>query len=401
MDSFVVKNASCARALRFWPCRAVCAALVLAATMLLGAARAEAYPQWQFSTDNSHCNQCHYAPAGGGLINNFGRDAAGEDLSTFGGNGAFLHGAVPLPSWLALGGDLRGAFADEDVQDPNGPTYAFFPMQADLYARVAFGHGFSASAIGGLRGQIRDGNDLVPDQNYQPIDGSQFISREHYVMWQPASHGYYVRAGRFFAPFGLRFAEHFMYTRRDLGFNTLQETYNLSGGWIEDKSELHVTAFMRDYLLHVGSNENGVAAYYERELRDIAALAAQAKFGVGPDAKRVIVGGVGKVYAERIKTLFFTEADLVRIMPDATESRWQFVGVGGFSVLPYRGVLATVMAERFQEDLVVRQAEWTAATGLLSFFPYAHCEAQIMVRADVPGGGVAAKTFFAQLHYYL
>jgi hypothetical protein len=88
-------------------------------------------------------------------------------------------------------------------------------------------------------------------------------------------------------------------------------------------------------------------------------------------------------------------------MPDATESRWQFVGVGGLSVLPYKGVLATVMAERFQEDLVVRQAEWTAATGLMSWFPYAHVEAQIMFRADIPGGGVAAKTFFAQLHYYL
>ena len=57
MDSFVAKNASCARALRFWPRHAVCAGLVLAAVMLLGAARAEAYPQWQFSTDNTHCNQ--------------------------------------------------------------------------------------------------------------------------------------------------------------------------------------------------------------------------------------------------------------------------------------------------------------------------------------------------------
>jgi hypothetical protein len=401
MGSFVAKNASCPRGLSFALCRVASASVVVVVVMLFGATRAEAFPQWQFSTGNTRCNQCHYAPAGGGLINNYGRDAAGEELSTFGGDGAFLHGAVPLPSWLALGGDLRGAFADEDVQDPSGPTYAFFPMQADLYLRLAFGRGFSASVTGGLRGQIRSGNDLVPEQNYQPIDGSQAISREHYVMWQPSTHGLYLRAGRFFAPFGLRFAEHIMYVRRDLGLNTLQETYNLSGGWIEDKSELHVTAFMRDYLLHVGGTDNGIAAYYERKLRDIAALAGQAKLGVGPDAKRLVVGAVGKVYVERLKTLFFAEADFVRVMPDAAQNRWQFVGACGLSLLPVRGVLATLIAERFQDDLQVRQAEWTAGTGLLSWFPYAHVEAQIMLRADVPGGGVAAKTFFAQLHYYL
>jgi hypothetical protein len=375
--------------------------LALAVVVLLGAPRAEAFPQWQFSTGNSHCNQCHYAPAGGGLINNYGRDAAGEDLSTFGGDGAFLHGAVPLPSWLAVGGELRGAFAAQDVQDPSGPTYAFFPMQADLYLRLAFGKGFSLNATGGFRGQIRSGNDLVPEQNYQPIDGSQVISREHYLMWQPASQGVYLRAGRFFAPFGLRPVEHFMYIRRDLFRNTLQETYNLSGGWIEANSELHLTAFMRDYLLHVGGPENGVAGYYERELHDIAALAGQFKFGVGPDAKRLVLGAVGKVYVERVKTLFFAEGDFVRVIPDATQSRWQFVGAGGLTLFPVRGVMATLLGERFQDDLQVQQAEWTAATGLLSWFPYAHFEAQLMLRADIPGGGVAAKTFFAQLHYYL
>src|SRR5438067_596155 len=66
------------------------------------ASPAHAYPQWQLGTGATRCNQCHYAPAGGGLVNSYGRDAAGEDLSTFQGNGGFLHGAVELPSWLAI-----------------------------------------------------------------------------------------------------------------------------------------------------------------------------------------------------------------------------------------------------------------------------------------------------------
>ena len=66
------------------------------------------------STGATRCNQCHFAPAGGGPINSYGRDAVGEQLSTFGGNGAFAHGAVHLPTWLALGGDFRGAFVAND-----------------------------------------------------------------------------------------------------------------------------------------------------------------------------------------------------------------------------------------------------------------------------------------------
>jgi hypothetical protein len=307
-----------------------------------------------------------------------------------------------LPSWLAIGGDLRGAFAHRDVQDPDGPLNSFFPMQADLYARLALPAGFSVSATGGFRGQVRSSNDLVPPQNWQPVDASRAISREHYVTWRPSSYGPYVRAGRFFVPFGLRPAEHFMYIRRDLGLNTLQETYNLSGGFIFNSSELHVTAFMRDYLRHIGGDENGGAAYYEHTIHDIAALAGQVRYGVGTDAKRLIVGGVGKVYVERLKTLFFAEADFVNLtFPGDISNRQQFVGAGGLSLFPVRGVMVTLLGERLQDDLAVRQAAWNAATGLVSWFPYAHFELQIMYRADLPAGGDAAQTFFAQLHYFL
>ena len=84
------------------------ASLLVAAAALfwLGERPAQAYPQWQLSTGAVRCNQCHYAPAGGGLINSYGRDAVGDELSSFGGNGAFLHGAVSLPSLARARGRL-------------------------------------------------------------------------------------------------------------------------------------------------------------------------------------------------------------------------------------------------------------------------------------------------------
>jgi hypothetical protein len=381
------------------------AMLALVAFMLAsatGARQAWAYPQWQFSSGVARCNVCHFSPGGGGLPTVYGRDANGEELSTWEGEGTFLNGAVALPSWLAVGADLRGAFAAQDVDDPNGSSQAFFPMQADLEVRFALPWGFSAYGTGGLRGQSRDNEDLVPTQNYQPISTSRLISREHWLMWQQSAQGWYVRAGRFFAPFGLRLAEHLTYIRRDLGFNQLEESYNVSGGYVGNDWELHLTAFAPDFLRHIGSEEKGASAYYERRLWNAkGSLAVQARFADRTGISRLMGGVVGKYYIDPIKTLLFSEADLVHLMPDNVEGGQQLVALAGASVLPGRGWLLTVLGERNQEDLRVRKAAWDGLTGLVGWFPVPHSELQLMGRLQWPEGGSVAKTLFLQLHYFL
>lgn len=382
--------------------------LVLTAAVVLLAAvvwqqPAAAYPQWQLASGATRCNQCHYAPAGGGLLTSYGRDAAGEELSTFGGDGALLHGAVRPPRWLAVGGDLRGAFVANGVQDPGGATVAAFPMQADLRVRVGFGGGVSLSATGGVRGQVRDAEAATPGTGYEPVSQSRLVSREHYLMWQPESVGPYLRAGRFYAPYGLRMSEHVLYVARDLGFDFQQETYNLSGGWIAAGWELHATAFAPDFVRHMGSRASGGAAYGERRLlADRLALALQARVAFEPGVTRAMGGAVAKLYIEPLRTLLLGEADLVRLSFDAadTPARGQLVGTAGFALLPATGVVATFLVERSQLDLHVADA-WTAGTALLSWFPYAHLEVQAMGRLQFPSGEPSAKTFFAQLHYYL
>lgn len=379
--------------------------LLLTLAMMLPAARpAHAYPQWQFTTGATRCNQCHYDPAGGGLITSYGRDADGDDLSTWNGDGAFLHGAARTPAWLSLGGDFRGASLVNAVQDPAGPTYAVFPMQADLYARVILGRAISVYATGGFRGQARDTGAPVPTQNFQPIDSSRLISREHYLMWQPEVIGPYARVGRFFAPFGLRLAEHVTYVRRDLGFNLLEETYNVSGGFVRDESELHLTAFAPDFVRHIGSVEKGFAAYYERRVLDGAAgVAVQSRLAFSPGITRLAFGMVGKGFIERARLLLLGEVDVVQMTFDGAGvgDRAQLVGAAGFSVFPTRGVMLTVLGERNQTDLEVRDSALTAGTLLLNWFPYAHFEVQLMGRLQSPSGGDTAKTVLAQLHYFL
>lgn len=384
---------------RHWP--GVCTGLLLLA---LTAARAEAYPQWQFTSGTARCNSCHYAPGGGGLVTSYARDAIGDELSTFAGDGNFLHGVVRPPSWLALGGDFRGASLAHTVQDPGGPTTALFPMQADLTARVAFGAGFSFQAIGGIRGQARDASTPVPEQNYQPIPASRLISREHFLSWQPEVLGPYLRVGRFFAPFGLRLAEHVTYVRRDLGFDRLQETYNLSGGFVYARSELHVTAFAPDFVRGMGSIEKGAAAYYEyRLLNDTASVAAQSRLAFSPGVNRFVVGTVGKLGLEAARLVLLCEVNLVHLVFDTTAvgTRQQLIGAAGLAALPLRGLMVTLLGERNQVDLQVRDSAWNAAGLFVNWFPYPHVELMVMTRFQFAAGSDATKTLLAQLHYFL
>jgi hypothetical protein len=243
----------------------------------------------------------------------------------------------------------------------------------------------------------------VPDGSFQPSGGSRFISREHYLSWQPASVGPYVRAGRFYAPFGLRFLEHVFYTRRDLGFDHLKETYNLSGGWTYPAWELHLTAFAPDFVRHMGSDEKGFAAYTERRFfGDTLAVGGQARVADGPGVTRYIYGAVGKYYLPPLRTLFLAELDVAHLDVDggAIGVRTQMIGLGGLAVLPVRGLIVTLLGERNQVDVAVRDAAWTAADLLVDWFPYPHFEAQVMGRLQFPAGGAAAKTLFAQLHYF-
>ena len=368
---------------------------------ILIARPAAAFPQWQFSSGAARCDQCHFAPAGSGLLTGYGQDAAGEELATFGGNGAFLHGALTLPSAVALGGDLRGAFVAEDVQGPSGPKVAVFPMQAQLNARVSLGD-FSAYGSIADRGQIRSNADVVPSQNYQPITTSWLISPEHWVMWRPSAVGPYVRAGRFFAPFGMRFAEHTLYIRRDTGFNLMQETYNVSGGYVSDDLELHVTAFAPDFVRHMGSNESGVSAYFERRILDgTGSIAVQARYASMPGAQRTIVGAIGKYWLAPLRTMVLAEGDLIHREVGVAGGSDGMASAAGLALLPVKGLMATFFWERSQTDLAAGDTATNAATGFLSWFPYAHVEVQLYGQVAVPSGLPAAKTFLAQLHYFL
>jgi hypothetical protein len=373
---------------------------------------AAAYPQFQFSSGTNKCGQCHFAPAGGGLLSSWGRSESGDTIS-MGGDGAFLHGAVTLPSWLALGFDLRFAGTRSDDGGQESPRTAWFPMQADASARFAFSDAISLYLEGGVRGEVRPSSGFadtgIGQINYDlSTVGSRFISREHYLMYRPSATGPYVRLGRFYAPYGIRFVEHIYFVRRYTGYDLYNETYNVSGGYVSDDWELHVSAFtpppssFPDQLQSVGSRESGGAVYFEKRFADKFALAPQARVGSGKEANRYQAGLVGKLWLEPAKLLILAEGDfIIQQVTAASYSQNQFVSYAGGTFFPVRGVMAAAAFESFQENLAVKATARNAVLGQVNVFPWAHCEVVLLFRYQMVSDQPAATLGMLQLHYYL
>jgi hypothetical protein len=374
---------------------------LLSFALLFVSSSAWAYPQWQFSSGTSRCSQCHFAPAGGGLINGYGRDAAGEELSTWEGDGAFLHGAAELPKSLAIGGDFRYAALVQDIGEARGATFSYFPMQADATARLAIGDAVSVYGTLGYRGQVRTVDEPTGAGAADPL-ASRFISREHWLMWRPAAMGVYARAGRYFAPFGLRLAEHYAYVRRDLGFNLLEESYNLSLGYLQSQYEVHVTAFMPDTLRNVGGTELGGAILLERRVGDASALGVQGRYGQNDDLTRYIGGIYIKTYLESTRALIQTEMNVVHSTAAVGGASTDgFVGYLGVSFFPTRGLWVTPFAERKQTSIAVRDTATNAGGVQINWFPIPHFELTWMGRFQIPAGDATGLTSMFFLHYYL
>ena len=373
--------------------------------------RASAYPQFQFASGTTRCSQCHYAPAGGGLITSWGRDESGDTIS-LGGDGAFLHGLWEPPSWVALGADVRiAAPLYNNTGGYEAPEWAAFPMQADAYARFAFGEQVSLYLEGGVRGDARPADPSVSGR-FDTI-GDRLISNEHYLMWRPSATGPYLRIGRFFAPFGLRFVEHVFYVQRYTGYDLYSETYNVSGGYVGDDWEVHATLFapppesFPNALQSVDLyRESGGVAYGEKRFNGMAMLGLQTRIGVGSEVTRYDVGAVGKLWLEPAKVLFLGEADFIHDRVSAANaSQNEFVSYFGPTFFPTRGLMAGVAYERYQRDLSVAGTGLNALDVEVNFFPWAHCELVAFGRYQFFGPSAndptTASLFMLQFHYYL
>ncbi|MEZ4365972.1 MAG: hypothetical protein R2939_06750 [Kofleriaceae bacterium] len=368
-------------------------ALLVLGLVLATARVAEAYPQFQLDGSQA-CVDCHVAPAGGGLLTDFGRLFA-EDLSADDGDESFLGGRWTPPDWLAMSGDVRLAVGASGRGD-YGPAIApvFIPMQAEVNASANVGAGFSLAATTGLRGGLGAGNVL-----------SLFQVREHYVMWRPSDdgRGVYARAGRYMAPYGLRLAEHPAYTRRYAGTNLFSETYGVSVGYVGAAGEVHATGFVHDVLRDPVEPGDGAALLVEARLGGQVALGASGRTATSDLEARHQAGVHAKVFLPSVHTLVQGEVYGIRQTFEVGPDRDQ---VAGYLMGSHRrgAWMYSLAVGHYDEDVDVGGLDRDAVDANVHWFPWAHWEFVVTARTQLLGwgdGGPTSGYGLVQAHYRL
>jgi hypothetical protein len=379
--------------------------LLLAVGLVVAlAAPAAAYPQFQLSSGSVRCSQCHISPSGGGLLTQWGSEESADTI-TPGGDARFLHGLVTLPEWLQLGGDLRVAALANDVGSTEGTELAAFPMQADIGAAINAG---ALKVVGyvGARGRVRSGAPTSPPSSGSMVESpslaSYFISREHYVMYQPdEAEGFYVRAGRFAAPYGLRLADHTAYVRRYLGYNLLEETYGVGVGYLANAIEIHATGFVYDPLQGGPRKEAGGALMAEMQPGNTAVIGLSARAGVASTDTRLQAGLHAKLWIDGAKLLMQGEVDGVHQTFDGGGARNQLAAYVGPVLVPMKGLYTGVAYQAFAEDLAVHSVLRQGIDAWASYLPHTHIEIMLSARGQRIGPHEHAYLTMLQLHYYL
>jgi len=175
------------------------AAVVLAGMIgFTGTANAEPYLAVY---KGMQCSSCHSHPAGGGLRNNYGNTFAQTELPVerIGDNDAELWTGEVL-SWLSVGGDLRAEYRYVDT--PNSE---------------------SASEFDVVRGAVYVEAHIIPDRlsvylDQQVAPGAS-LNREAYVRLNSRSQKFFLAAGQFFLPYGLRLQDDTAFVRQVTGIN--------------------------------------------------------------------------------------------------------------------------------------------------------------------------------------
>jgi hypothetical protein len=364
---------------------AVTAALVLAQPR-----RAAAYPQYQLARDQT-CTSCHLSPSGGGLLNENGIAVAEATAQWTEGSSAFLYGKLDPPAWLVLGGDARAATG---LIQNRGVGAAAYPMQAEVYASAG-GRGFTLNVTGGLR---------------SPQDGGSLAhvvwSREHYVMWQQhpgQPDGLYVRAGRFMPVYGLRLAEHAIYTERYGGLPLFGEAYGAAVEYVARAFEVHATGFVHDSIASAVEHGDGGALYAEARLGDHAALGVEAKYS-GSDELRVTYGGAtGKAYLAGAELLVQAEVEVAHdeVVAGGSANRVMAYVLGTRPIT--EAWLLDVGLGHYTQDTRVKGLDRDCLDANLHWFTTSHIELLLNTRLEAldRGSGPIGGYALVQLHYRL
>lgn len=362
---------------------------LLVIVLMLVSARAYAYPQFELSKDKS-CAGCHISPTGGGLLSENGMVVA-ETISKWGTAPEFMYGKVKLPDGLAIGGDFRGAAGY--LQTPQRYLVGF-PMQTDIHGAYTKGK-FAVQVTVGSRPPT-DGNEAV----------TMFWSREHYLRFEQdpeTHHGVSARVGRFMPVFGLRLAEHNVYTRRYGGTPLYSDTYGAAASYTTEQIEAHVSGFVRDPLIDPVRLSNGAAAYTQVRVAENTVVGGGGMVEITDWDEKYRGSLVAKQYLPGPDVLLQAEVQLVNPHVDDYGYK-QVVGYLMGTWFGPQGLMVDLGYGHFDQNTGLHGLDRDCLDLNIHWFATSHIEAVLINRVELIGkgdGGPTGAYSLLMAHYRL
>ncbi len=340
--------------------------------------RAVAYPE-MIRHGYQRCDVCHMSPDGGGAMSAYGRALSKEVMSTWGTEKEtqVAYGAVTLPEWLRLGGDVR--FAQVNVDTATVRMGRPILMQLDIEGAATFGK-FTVDATFG----------------YQ----SELLSRRHFLQYKVSDH-WSLRVGRFNKAFGLHTPDHIIDIRKQLGWDEGTETYNVEAAYFTEGGELFLTGQLGRPDRSAVIEESGSALRGAFNIGDRYKVGGSYFFGTRSGQHRHVFGPYG-ILGFDAHTFLLAEIDVQSQTVGAAPAKTGAASYLKFGHEVTQGLVPFVSHEYTQLDFKNADGRRVLYTGGLQWFPRPHVEFLAAYQRQVlrPVAGGNADYFYFVAHYY-
>lgn len=343
-----------------------------------------------------NCMACHVNPTGGGVLTDYGRSLSSELMSTIKTKNFQnpVFGLVKNNQHVKWGGHFRSIqtrFENNQIKRGSG-----FIMQNNVEA-AAYVKDFVFVGTAGTR---EGPSSRTPDKG-------DFISERHFALYN-ADPTVRVKVGKFRQNYGLNDPNHTRFTKRDLGFGSYSETYQLEVFKMLENGEALVSASLGRLDLPRDQQERNIMGQWTTYLDGKSRLSANALLGESTTTRRSLFGINGVMPVLSKANIFRFQLDYrvqesLSTGPRTAKDKSLF----GNIVLGRRifdGFFPYFVYEHRQTDLDESRNSMTTSPGLgFQFFPIAHFELQFehQYRTNIATSDNPEHRTFAVLHVYL
>jgi hypothetical protein len=230
---------------------------------------------------------------------------------------------------------------------------------------------------------------------------SPILSRRHFVQYTNTE-GDYWRVGKFDLAYGVRWPDHFMFSRRDLGWDEGSESYRAEWTRVTEKWEGTLSASVgRPEAPELMADKN-VAARVFRSVGETSQIGMSAYYGTNDSGPRMIVGPSVAITLLKNFTLF-GQVDFQRMLGGTRGEKFGVVQSLRLNYEILQGVHLFGLQELSRLDFESERTGKNAYTLGFQWFARPHVELSGAVRKQTSAASVmgANDSAWMMMHYYL